>query len=110
VEALKPGTNASQPFFQTRFEFSNFPSRERLEIKGLKLSPLGFETGLVRFDLNLIMEERGNRLGGWLQYVTAIYTDNFIIRLAQNYEILLQRIIRQPELRLSELSLDLLLD
>ncbi|NWJ45587.1 MAG: hypothetical protein HXX08_06890 [Chloroflexi bacterium] len=110
VEALKPGNNASHPFFQTRFEFSNFPSRERLEIKGLRLSPLEFETGLVRFDLNLIMEERDNRLVGWLQYATALYSDAFIIRLAQNYENLLQHIVRQPELRLNELSLDLLRD
>ncbi len=104
VEALQPDReNWPHPFFQVKFEYNNTPTRARLQLPDLHLRPLEFEPGTVRYDLNLILEDRRNGLGGWLQYAADLYEDTFIIRLEQNYQKLLAKITANPSSHLLEL-------
>jgi len=105
VEELQPERSLSHaPLFQTLFVFQNTPQEER-EMTGLRLSPLGVETGTAKFDLTLTLSELGDRIGGVLDYDVDLFDGTTAERLLSCFAVLLEGAVTEPERRLSSLPL-----
>jgi amino acid adenylation domain-containing protein len=107
VEELHPERDLSRsPLFQAKLVLQNAPVSE-LELPGLKLrveSGEG-EVGTAKFELTLVMEQRADGIGGWLEYDTDLYEAGSIERMLTHYRVLLEGIVENPESRLKDLPL-----
>ncbi len=105
VEALQPERTLSHnPLVQVVFALQNAPIPS-LELPGLSLSPLEFDFGMVRFDLELHLWEVAGGLHGYLMYSTDLYDACTVKRMAGHFQTLLEGIATNPEQRLWELPL-----
>jgi acyl carrier protein len=105
VEELQPVRSLSYaPLFQILFSL-NSTQREALKLGEVELEPLGTENTTAKFDLTLSMEEAGARLVGTLIYNTDLYTAEWIGRVAQHYERVLEEVVRDPGQRIEEIGL-----
>ena len=104
VEELQPKRNLNRnPLFQVVFALQNAPV-EALELTGLTLSPLSFDPGTARFDLEFQLVEC---LDLWVvvTYSTDLFDTATITRMLENFQVLLESIVAHPEQRLANLSL-----
>ncbi|WP_198299659.1 non-ribosomal peptide synthetase [Tumebacillus avium] len=91
VEELQPERNmGSTPFFQVIFGLQN----------GLEI-----DNATSKFDMTLMMTERGVQLSGQLEYNADLFDAATIERFTSHYETLLTAIVDDPEQKLWELSL-----
>ena len=105
VEEIDPERDLGYaPLFQVMLILQN-ASQGGLELPGLRLSHVGREDKTAKFDLNLAMSDNGTALFGILEYSTSLFDLATIRRMAQHFENLLNSIVRDPNLRLSELDL-----
>ncbi|MCY7321520.1 MAG: amino acid adenylation domain-containing protein [Phormidesmis sp. CAN_BIN36] len=119
VEELQPVRSLGRnPLFQVVFALQNTPM-EQLELPGLILSPLEFETKTTRFDLELYVWKSASNFRslwgkGWQQsdglrgvvvYNTDLFDAETIASLRQHFETLLEDIVADPDAHLSALSL-----
>ena len=105
VEELQPKRNMSHsPFFQVMFSLQNGPSWA-LELSGLTLSLLEFDSGTAKFDLSLSMVEEPDGLRGTLEYNTDLFDATTITRMLVHYQTLLEGIVTNPDQRIGELPL-----
>ncbi|HKR15452.1 MAG TPA: amino acid adenylation domain-containing protein, partial [Pyrinomonadaceae bacterium] len=105
VEELQPERSLSHtPLFQTAFVFQNAPIG-RLELSGLRLTPLGGDNGTAKFDLTLVMEETDRGLIGSIEYNTDLFDTETIQRMLGHYEYLLEGIVADPDRTVCELPL-----
>lgn len=119
VEELQPVRSLNQnPLFQVVFALQNTPMTQ-LELPGLTLSPVAFETETTRFDLELyVWKCDGNFRSlwgkGWQQseglrgvvvYHRDLFDDAAIVRLRQQFQWLLEGVVTNPDSRLSTLPL-----
>ncbi|MFW9261381.1 amino acid adenylation domain-containing protein [Nostoc sp. CALU 546] len=105
VEELQPQRDLSHtPLFQVMFVLQNAPMSD-LKLPGLTLSSLAIESGSAKFDLTLEITETQQGLFGTLEYNTDLFEASTISRMAGHLQILLQGIVANPKLRLSELPL-----
>jgi len=116
VEELQPERDLSRnPLFQVVFALQNAPVEE-LELPGLMLSPLNFDPGTTRFDLEFHLSTRSGGLGSLggdradgLRVLAVYNTDLFdgatITRMLAYFRTLLEGIIADPEQRLADLPL-----
>ncbi|HKH43411.1 MAG TPA: amino acid adenylation domain-containing protein, partial [Thermoanaerobaculia bacterium] len=73
VEELAPERSLSNsPLFQVLFVLQNVP-RRALDLPGLRLSPLGAEVEVAKFDLSLGLMEEGGQVFGSLSYNTDLF-------------------------------------
>ncbi|HEX7333073.1 MAG TPA: amino acid adenylation domain-containing protein [Pyrinomonadaceae bacterium] len=103
VEALNPERVLSHnPLFQVMFGFQN-TSTSTLELPGLKLS--GADVGGERsvFELSLYMVEKEQGLIGTWAYRTSLFESSTIVRFAEYFELLLNRIVNDTEVSLKAL-------
>ena len=103
VEALNPERVLSHnPLFQVMFGFQN-TSSSTLDLPGLRLS--GADVGGERaiFELSLYMTEREQGLTGTWGRRTSLYEPATIIRFAEYFELVLNRIIEDTEVSLKAL-------
>ena len=106
VEELQPVRDLSRtPMFQVKLTLQNVPTGGALELPGLTLSPLYFETTTAKFDLLLTLFEAGPELGGTLEYNTDLFDAATIARLLEHFGMVLEAAVDRPEQRLSELPL-----
>jgi amino acid adenylation domain-containing protein len=104
VDALKvPRTLAHAPLFQVKFFLENTPPGD-LDLPGLTLSPIEFETDVAKLDLTLALWQRANGLSGWINYSTDLFDGPRIERLLGHFRALLEAVAARPESRLSELE------
>ena len=103
VEALKPPRDAARhPLYQVAFVMEpNFPAQE----SGWVVSQYEVQPGTSKFDLTLELEEREEQMIGRLEYDTALFDSDAIERMAGHYQKILEGIVTNPDLRLSELPL-----
>lgn len=104
VEALNPERVLSHnPLFQVMFGFQN-TSSSTLGLPGLKLSA-GAEVGSERsvFELSLYMVEKEQGIIGTWAYRTSLFESSTIVQFAKHFEIILNRIIDDPEVSLKAL-------
>lgn len=115
VEELHPERNLNQnPLFQVVFALQNAPM-SALELPGLTLSPLQFETETTRFDLEFHLWERSPQNGLWVDssagisgfviYSTDLFDDTTITRMLGHLQTLLEGIVTNPEQRIVNLPI-----
>jgi amino acid adenylation domain-containing protein len=105
VEELQPQRSLSHsPLFQVMFVLQNAPSTA-LKFEGLSVSPVRVGGNTAKFDLTLSMHEAVEGLRGSLEYNTDLFDDATITRMLDNFQVLVQGIVANPEQRLSNLPL-----
>jgi non-ribosomal peptide synthetase component F len=93
-----------QGLFQAKFSFQDVP-QPPTRVPGLVLRTIGTERVSANFDLTLFVSAAGRRLVVATEYSTDIYDRPAIERLHLHYRELMQRMVDDPTLRLSQLSL-----
>ncbi len=91
------------PLFQVLCALEN-NSAQTLELSGLTLSPFEFQVSTAPFDLSLFLTEAPDGLRGAVMYNTALFDEQTIRRLFNHYETLLERVVADPNQRLSSLQ------
>lgn len=113
VEELHPEHNLNQnPLFQVVFALQNAPM-SALELTGLTLRPLPFDTETTRFDLELHLWEPNTQNGLWVDssegisgfviYSIDLFDDATITRMLGHFQTLLESIVANPEQRIAQL-------
>ena len=106
VEELKPERDLSRsPWFQIMLILHN-ESSEVQEFAGLKFgSPLPQTNRSAKFDLTLYIEPAKDGLTGTFEYNTDLFDATTIERMAGHFQRLLEGVVENPDLHLSELSI-----
>ncbi|MCY1021700.1 non-ribosomal peptide synthetase [Pyxidicoccus sp. MSG2] len=117
VERLGRGREAGRaPLVQTMFSLQRAPleglapfasgvAGGRLEVGGLRLSSVELPPRTTQFDLMLLLAETEDGLGGWLQYDADLFDAATVRRMARRLEQAFDLVAREPELRVSRVSL-----
>jgi amino acid adenylation domain-containing protein len=105
VEELCPERNSRHtPIVQVVFVLQSTPSWSR-STSQWSLQGMSMQSGSAQFDLTLAMEDRGQELVGALEYNTDIFEDATISRMIRNFQVLLEGIVRDPDMPLGYLPL-----
>ena len=105
VEELQPERDPSRtPLFNVVFAFQNAADR-RVELPGLRATPLRHGTGTAKFDLLLALEPEEGRLRGRLEYDADLFDAATVERLAGHLRVLLRGAAAAPDTSVSELPL-----
>jgi len=105
VEELQPERTLSHaPLFQVMLDLQNAPMRD-MQLQGLRLMPLPFDSRMAKFDLTLTMGETDGRLSGLLEYNTDLFEAATVRRMAGHFERLLETAVSNPDEQLSRLRL-----
>src|ERR1041385_8710361 len=105
VEELQPDRDVSRsPIFQVMFVLQNAPSAA-LQLRGLKLSPLGAENNTSKFDLSVSATERSGSLHLVCEYSTDLFEPQSIARLLRHYERVLEEVTTDSKQREWEIPL-----
>ena len=101
VEELRPERDRTRnPLFQVMFVLQ---SRVPLELTGLTVTPVVVNNQTAKFDLTLSMVEESGSLEGFFEYNTDLFDPATVKRMSDHFQILLERIVANPDQRLSEL-------
>ncbi|HET9712244.1 MAG TPA: amino acid adenylation domain-containing protein, partial [Pyrinomonadaceae bacterium] len=105
VEELQPERTLSHsPVFQVMLDLQNEPMHD-LELHGLRLAPLPFDSLMAKFDLTLTAFETDGRLSGALEYNTDLFDAVTVQRMVQHFERLLKAAVSNPDEQVSRLQL-----
>jgi amino acid adenylation domain-containing protein len=105
LDALQPERDPSRsPLFQVLFVLQNAPL-PKLDCRGLRLTPFEVDTGTTQFDLTLTLTETAQELTATLIYNTDLYTAAMATRMLAHFQTVLESIVANPGLPLSDLSL-----
>ena len=105
VEALQPARDFSRnPLFQVVFALQNAPIAP-LQLPGLTLSPLEFDAGTTRFDLEVHCFKAMDTLHCTMIYSTALFEPATMSRMLQHFQVLLEGIIANPDHPIAHLPL-----
>lgn len=106
VEELKPEGDLSYfPLFQVVFILQN-ELKDALEFPSLMITPMeSINDGKSKFDLTLIAENTEHGLFGEWEYNTNLFDNETIKRLSKHYQVLLEGILEDADLQLSELPI-----
>ncbi|NMG11915.1 non-ribosomal peptide synthetase [Brasilonema sp. UFV-L1] len=123
VEELHPERNLNQnPLFQVVFALQNAPM-SALELPGLTLNPLPFDSETTRFDLEFHLWERASKGGatltpqnglwvdssegisGFVIYSTDLFDDATITRMLGHFQTLLENIVAHAEQRIADIPI-----
>ena len=74
-----------------------------LELPGLTLAPLDVDSGTTKFDLALFFFETSEGLEGCFEYNTDLFEAGTIAQMVNQLETLLNKIVAQPDIKLSAL-------
>lgn len=104
VKQLQPERDpARSPLFQVLFAFQK--GGASLKLGGLPVELITLDQRAAQFDLSLTVAEVDSGLDASFEYNTDLFDPSTIERLSENFQILLDSIVTNPSLRLSELSL-----
>jgi amino acid adenylation domain-containing protein len=104
VEELHPERDLSyHPLFQVAFSFQNTPI-SALELPGLTLSLLDFDTATAKLDLEFHLWQDAGTVKGQMVYSTDIFDDATITRMLGHFQTLLASVVANPEQRVSDLT------
>jgi natural product biosynthesis luciferase-like monooxygenase protein/FkbM family methyltransferase len=120
VERLQVERDPSRaPLFQVMFSWQQSPlpqQRElstfalgerghRMKIGGLALEPMSLDQPAAQFDLTLMMAEAGDELAGLLQYNSELFDAAAMVRMAEQFKVLLGDIVCHPQKTIAALQL-----
>ena len=101
VEQLHLQRNlASSPLFQVMIILQNTEAEEMAG--GIRPYPL--ESGISKFDLSVAFTESGEGLAGAIEYSTALYKPQTIMRMAEHFTALCRAIVATPTAMIGELD------
>jgi amino acid adenylation domain-containing protein len=104
VEALEPDRSLNRnPLFQVMFVFQNAP-KQKVELPGLVMQEIEFESGVAKFDLTLEIIDLGT-LHCTLEYDSDLFEEATIQRMAGHLATLIEDAVATPGKKISELSL-----
>src|ERR1051325_2446491 len=105
VEELQPERTLSHsPLFQVMLDLQNAPMCD-LQLQGLRLTEVPFETGMAKFDLTLTVVQTDGRLSGLLEYNTDLFDAATAGRMAGHFARLLEAAASNPDEQVSRLQL-----
>jgi amino acid adenylation domain-containing protein len=105
VEELQPERSLSHsPVFQVMLDLQNEPVHD-LELQGLRLTPLPFDSLMAKFDLVLTVGETDGRLSGQLEYNTDLFDAATVRRMGRHLECLLEAAVSNPDEQVSRLRM-----
>jgi amino acid adenylation domain-containing protein len=105
VEELQPVRDLSRnPLAQILFTWRN-DRRISWELPGLQLNPVAWDSGQVRFDLELHVGEDGEKLTGYFIYNTDLFEVATIERMAGHFQNILQGMVADPSQRIGEIPM-----
>ncbi len=105
VDAIQPDRNISHaPLFQVMFVLQN-ASRLPVQLANLRVEVHEIETATAKFDLLLSMAETDQGLKAIFEYNTDLFETSTIERMAAHLQIILSEIVRNPEIRISEIDI-----
>jgi amino acid adenylation domain-containing protein len=105
VAELQPTRSISQsPLFQVMFILHNLPVSE-FKLPGLTMEPLKIDSGVALFDLTLEIRETAQGLNASFEYNVERFEANQINRMLEQYQTLLEDIVANPNLHLSQINL-----
>jgi len=105
VETLKLKRDlGGNPLVQTLLVLQNVPPPS-MELPGLDVAALEFESEVARFDLGLFMEDAEDGLTGLWKYSTDLFDASTITALSERFVTLLGSIVAHPEARLSAIEI-----
>ncbi len=103
VEELQPErTTSHAPLFQVILAFQNVPM-PRVALPGCTIETQAVDPGTSMFDLTLNLEDRGDGLGGWWEYSTALFDATTLARLDARFHLLMAGLEEGIDLPLEEL-------
>ncbi len=97
----EPGRN---PLFQVMFVLAKAYG-PKIHLADLEVECLEVPTDTAKFDLMLFMEERGDELVASAEYRSDLFTAESIGRLLEQYERVLESMVREPQRSIGEVSL-----
>jgi hypothetical protein len=104
VKELKPKRVAGRsPLFQIKFVLVSEPAPPP-ELPGLEVKPVSVEIRAAKFDLLLSMTDAGEELSGSLEYNMDSIEAGQVMRLAEDFEALLNHLVREPDATLQQLK------
>nr|WP_280506903.1 non-ribosomal peptide synthetase [Nocardia farcinica] len=111
VEVLDPArSTARHPLFQVGFSFQNH-ERSTLELPGLTVEEIEFDSGVAQFDLHLFALDRYGSGGApqgvelVLGYATDLFEASTARRFADQLHRVLAEVVRQPQVVVGDLDL-----
>ena len=105
VEELQPERSLSHgPLFQVMFVLQNSPGMMK-KLGELQINRLDLRTGSAKFDLTLNLKEGAEGVNGWFEYSTDLFDAATIERMAGQFRTLLEGIVAEPDVHLSDLPL-----
>ncbi|MCP4696723.1 MAG: hypothetical protein GY862_07730, partial [Gammaproteobacteria bacterium] len=97
VEELQPERNLGQnPLVQVAFALQNVPL-PTLKLRELRISPLEFDRGTVRLDLEFQLWEAEGELKGYIDYSTDLFDAGTVARMAEHFRNLLEGAAADPD-------------
>ncbi len=103
VEEMEPERSLSRnPLFQVMFILHNAP-KQKVELPGLLIQEIEFESGSAKFDLTLEVIDFGN-LCCTLEYDSDLYEESTIRRMTGHFAKLVERVVAAPDEKLSKFS------
>lgn len=105
LEELKPQRDLGRsPVFQVMFTLQSAPTAT-IQLRDLKWASRELDTGTAKFDLFLVLQEKGQELGGYVEYNTDLFQPATIERMLAHFERLLDAASRDPDQKISLLPL-----
>ncbi len=105
VEELSPERSLRHtPLFQVLFTLQNADEGE-LRLGAVEMEPLGPAEAAAKFDLSLVLAERGGQVAGALQYRAGLWEEATVRRMADHFRAALGALAADPDRRLSAVEL-----
>jgi len=105
VEEINPERDLSRsPLFQVMMVLQN-AKQEDLDLRGLKISGIGGETEVAKFDLTLILIEGETGISGYLEYSRDLYDSETVMRMVEHFEHVVKEVVEDSERRIQEIEL-----
>ena len=107
VRHLRPKRSFSHtPLFQVQLVFQNYPM-PAIQWPGLTINRFETETATSKFDLSVFIEQKEG-LEIVFEYNTSLFEQAAMQRMLDEYRLLLESVVKNPEARLRDLSVQTL--
>jgi amino acid adenylation domain-containing protein len=105
VEHLHPDRHeGGNPFFSVVFHYDNTPAGN-VSMGGVDVEIETPDTGYVKFDLSVSLQAGGSGIDGRVEYKSDLFSEEFIRRFIEHFQVMAEAAVRRPDLRISELPL-----
>ncbi|QBD77236.1 amino acid adenylation domain-containing protein [Ktedonosporobacter rubrisoli] len=105
VDAVHAERNLSyNSLFQVSFALATFPL-DQIEMADVSLQSIEIDNGTVQCDLQMWLTQANKGITGYIEYNTDLFDASTAVRMCQHFHVLLEKIVAQPDIPLSEITL-----